>query len=92
MKLFRSVSVNSLLSNIKSTVELLVQFRGDSLTTKYGAIDRLRLAIVAILSHGLKQVCRILAQFHLLPHKHQSFDSNNNFLIDQLIEIIEVAK
>ncbi|CAF2050805.1 unnamed protein product [Rotaria magnacalcarata] len=48
-------SVNSLLTNIKSTVELLVQFRGDSLTTKYGAIERLRLAILAILSHGLKQ-------------------------------------
>jgi hypothetical protein len=49
------LSVNSLLSNIKSTVELLIQFRGDSLTTKYGAIERLRLAILAILSHGLKQ-------------------------------------
>ncbi|CAF0774810.1 unnamed protein product [Adineta ricciae] len=48
-------SVNNLLSNIKSTVELLIQFRGDSLTTKYGAIERLRLAILAILSHGLKQ-------------------------------------
>ncbi|UJR31584.1 hypothetical protein I4U23_019071 [Adineta vaga] len=48
-------SVNNLLSNIKSTVELLIQFRGDSLTTKYGAIERLRLAILAILSHGLKE-------------------------------------
>ncbi|CAF4680598.1 unnamed protein product [Rotaria socialis] len=48
-------SVNSLLTSIKSTVELLIQFRGDSLTTKYGAIERLRLAILAILSHGLKQ-------------------------------------
>jgi hypothetical protein len=56
--LFRPLSVNSLLLNIKSTVELLIQFRGDSLTTKYGAIERLRLAILAILSHGLKQVCR----------------------------------
>ncbi|CAF1400352.1 unnamed protein product, partial [Adineta steineri] len=50
-----SQSVNSLLSSLKSTVELLIQFRGDSLTTKYGAIERLRLAILAILSHGLKQ-------------------------------------
>jgi len=41
---------------MKSLVELLIQFRGDSLTTKYGAIERLRVAILAILSHGLKQV------------------------------------
>ncbi|CAF3721177.1 unnamed protein product [Rotaria sordida] len=48
-------SVNSLLSNLKSTIELLIQFRGDSLTTKYGAIERLRLVILAILTHSLKQ-------------------------------------
>ncbi|CAF0939960.1 unnamed protein product [Rotaria sordida] len=47
-------SVNSLLSNLKSTIELLIQFRGDSLTTKYGAIERLRLVILAILTHSLK--------------------------------------
>lgn len=54
---FRTLSVNSLLSNLKSLVELLIQFQGDSLTRKYGAIERLRSAILAILSHGLKQVC-----------------------------------
>jgi len=86
MKLFRPLSVNSLLSNIKSTVELLVQFRGDSLTTKYGAIERLRLAILAILSHGIKQVCKTLGQIQSLLFKTFinicQFNRHDRFLID----------
>ena len=57
MKLFRSPSVHSLLSNLKSIVELVIKFPGDSLTLQYGAVERIRSAILSILSHGLKQVC-----------------------------------
>ncbi len=56
MKLFRSSFVHSLLSNLKSIVELVTKFPGDSLTFQYGAIERIRSAILSILSHGLKQV------------------------------------
>jgi hypothetical protein len=57
MKSFRSPSVHSLLSNLKSIVELVIKFPGDSLTSQYGAIERIRSAILSILSHGLKHVC-----------------------------------
>ena len=52
----RVITMNTLLSNLKSTVELLLNFPIHSLTTQYGAIERLRLAILAILTHGLRQV------------------------------------
>ncbi len=54
---FRSSFVYSLLFNFKSIVEFIIRFPGDSLTSQYGAIERMRGAILAILSHGLKQVC-----------------------------------
>jgi hypothetical protein len=57
MKLFRSASVHSLLSNLKSIVEFVIRFPGDSLTSQYGAIERIRSDILSILSHGLRQVC-----------------------------------
>ncbi|UJR15102.1 hypothetical protein I4U23_002069 [Adineta vaga] len=50
-----SSSVHNLLSNLKSIVELIIKFPGDSLTSQYGAIERIRSAILSILSHGLKQ-------------------------------------
>lgn len=43
-----------LLSNFKSIVELIVKFPGDCLTTQYGAIERIRSCILAILTHGFK--------------------------------------
>lgn len=57
IKSFRSLFVHNLLSNFKSIVELVIKFPGDSLTSQYGAIERIRSAIFSILSHGLKQVC-----------------------------------
>ena len=52
----RTPSVASLLKNLKSIVELSIHFRVDSLTSTYGAIERLRSAILAILFHEIKQV------------------------------------
>jgi hypothetical protein len=57
MKSFRSLFIHNLLSNLKSIVELVIKFPGDSLTSQYGAIERIRSAILSILSHGLKEVC-----------------------------------
>lgn len=48
-------SIATLLTNLKSIVELSIQFRGDSLTSTYGAIERLRSTILAILFHEIKQ-------------------------------------
>ncbi|CAF3310554.1 unnamed protein product, partial [Rotaria sp. Silwood2] len=52
---FRSPSINSLLSNLKSIIELVIKLPGDSLIIQYGAIERIRSAIFSILVHGLKQ-------------------------------------
>ncbi|CAF1364977.1 unnamed protein product [Rotaria magnacalcarata] len=50
-----SPSINSLLLNLKSIVELVIKFHGDSLSIQYGAIERIRSAILSILLHGFKQ-------------------------------------
>ncbi|CAF1028864.1 unnamed protein product [Rotaria sordida] len=50
-----SPSINSLLSNLKSIIELVIKCPGNSLIIQYGAIQRIRSAIFSILLHGFKQ-------------------------------------
>lgn len=65
MESFRPPCVHSLLSNLKSIVELVIKFPGGSLVTQYGAIERIRSAILSILLHGFKQVCVIYIFYSL---------------------------
>ncbi|CAF1369088.1 unnamed protein product [Adineta ricciae] len=58
-----SQSVHNLLSNLKSIVELVLKFPGDSLTSQYGAIERIRAPILSIFSHGLKQSLPVSTEF-----------------------------
>ncbi|CAF1127809.1 unnamed protein product [Adineta steineri] len=74
-----SSSVHRLLLNFKSIVELVVNFPGDSLTSQYGAIERIRFAILSILTHGLKQnntsdiyeqLWQLIIRLNANSHKH----------------------
>ncbi|CAF0754278.1 unnamed protein product [Didymodactylos carnosus] len=40
-------------SNVNEAPKSLIRFRGDSISNKYGAIERLRTAILPVISHGV---------------------------------------